>query len=420
MKHFNNQGGVSVRGKTPKRVYVIFIWHGAFLALTMSMLDFNTVFPALISNLTDSKIIFGLLYSIMLGTPFVFNIILSSFMHSHKYKRNFLLLGIYIRGFSFLGMAIFTYFFGKSSPILVIGSLFFWIFLFSISGGFAGIAYSDIIGKLVKIGKRGNLFASRQIAMGIASFIGGLIVLNIFTAGKVAFPYNYAITLTIGFVGLMIASIAFWLIKEPPSIINDKNQKSFKSIIKSIPYILKNDKKFVRFIIIENMSSFSLMILPFYILYAKDNFNISESYVGRYLIFQTAGAILSNFLWGMISNRWGSKMIIRIYTLIGCLVPLIAIMLSKLGPDYYVIIFFLVGFLISGRTVGFESYLLDICPADNRIIYLGIRGTMNFLIILLPIAGGIFISLMGYHLAFIIVAVVMFAAFLLLGKRRAI
>jgi len=39
---------------------------------------------------------------------------------------------------------------------------------------------------------------------------------------------------------------------------------------------------------------------------------------------------------------------------------------------------------------------------------------------LLPIAGGIFISLMGYHLAFIIVAAVMFAAFLLLGKRRAI
>jgi len=39
---------------------MIFIWHGAFLALTMSMLDLNTVFPALISNLTESKIIFGI------------------------------------------------------------------------------------------------------------------------------------------------------------------------------------------------------------------------------------------------------------------------------------------------------------------------------------------------------------------------
>jgi len=31
----------------------------------------------------------------------------------------------------------------------------------------------------------------------------------------------------------------------------------------------------------------------------------------------------------------------------------------------------------SGRAVGFESYLLDIAPHDNRIIYLGIRGTFN-------------------------------------------
>jgi len=110
MKYSNNQTGMPIKDKTPKRVYMIFIWHGAFIALTMSMLDFNTVFPALISNLTDSKIIFGLLYSIMLGTPFVFNIILSSLMHSHKHKRNFLLSGIYIRGLSFLGMAIFAAF----------------------------------------------------------------------------------------------------------------------------------------------------------------------------------------------------------------------------------------------------------------------------------------------------------------------
>ena len=107
--------------------------------------------------------------------------------------------------------------------MLVVASFFFWIFLFSISGGFAGLAYSDIIGKLVKKGKRGKLFASRQFAMGIASFTGGMIVLNIFTLGKITFPYNYTITLIIGFVGLLIASIAFWFIEEPPSIIKNEN-----------------------------------------------------------------------------------------------------------------------------------------------------------------------------------------------------
>ena len=301
-KNFENTTQLPEEEGNTKRIYIVFIWHGAFLALTMSMLDFNTIFPALISNLTESKIIFGLLYSIMLGTPLAFNIILSSFMYVHRYKKKILLLGIYLRSFSFLGMAIFTWFFGKQFPLLVIASFFFWIFLFSVSGGFAGMAYSDIIGKLVKKGERGKLFASRQFAMSIFSFLGGMVVLNIFTFNRIPFPYNYSITLIIGSAGLLVASIAFWFIKEPPSIIKDENKESFRLFIKKVPSILKKDASFTRFIIVENMSSFSLMILPFYMLYAKDTFAIDETYVGRYLIFQTIGAIISNLLWEVISK----------------------------------------------------------------------------------------------------------------------
>jgi MFS family permease len=126
---------------------------------------------------------------------------------------------------------------------------------------------------------------------------------------------------------------------------------------------------------------------------------------------------MSSLLWGVISNKWGSKMIVRTCILIGGLVPVLAIILSKVGPNYYSVVFFLVGFLISGRQVGFESYLLDIAPSDNRIIYLGIRGTMNIFIVLLPILGGYFITYFGYYFTFIIVTVVMIGAFIVLGKR---
>ncbi len=417
-KKFKNTAQLPEKAKDAIRTYAVFIWHGAFLALTMSMLDFNTVFPALVSNLTESKIVFGILYSVMLGTPYAFNIIISSFLHTHRFKKKILLIGIYLRSFSFLGMAVFTWFFGSRFPGLVVASLFLWVFIFAISGGFAGMAYSDIIGKLVMKGKRGKLFASRQFATSTFSFLGGLIVLNIFTLQKLPFPSNYTIALVIGCAGLLAASIAFWFIKEPASTVKDKEKVSFRSFIKEVPSILKKDREFTHFIIIENMSSFSLMILPFYMLYAKDNFAINGAYVGRYLIFQTIGAIISNFLWGVISNRWGSKMIVRACILIGTLIPILAIILSKAGPVYYSIVFFLVGFLISGRQVGFESYLLDIAPPDNRILYLGIRGTMNISIVLLPIIGGYFITYIGYYPTFIIVASVMFAALILLGNPR--
>jgi MFS family permease len=399
-----------------KMVFFIFIWHAIFLGLTMSMLDFNTVFPSLVTSLVDSKIIFGFLYSIMLGAPLVFNIVFSHFMRSYRHKNKFLLLGIYLRALSFLGMAIFTYFFGIKSPKLVISSFFFLIFLFSISAGFAGIAYSDIIAKLLSSKQRGKLFATKQFASSIAIFVGGLIVARIFSPGSLAFPYNYALILFIGFLGLVIAALSFWLTKEPDSIIfKDEERESLIFFIKKVPDILRNDNNFFRFIIVENMTSFSLMILPFFMLFAKERFLIDESYVGKYLIFQIAGTILSNILWGMIANRFGAKILVRTCIFLGALIPIIAMIISPLGPNYFVIVFLLVGIIVSGRRVGFEPLLLDLAPNEQRTVYLGIRGSLNIFVVLLPIMGSIFIDLFGYYFTFILVSIIMFLAFYLLA-----
>jgi MFS family permease len=404
--------------KSLKKSYLIFIWHGFFLTLTMSMIDFNTVFPSLVSTLIDSKIIFGLLFSIMLGAPRIFNIVFSHYMNAYDYRKKFLLIGIYLRAFSFLGMAAFTYYFGSSYPRLVVVSFFFWVLLFSISGGFASISYGDIIAKTVARDERGKLYAAKQFSASLAALIGGMIVQNIFSGETLAFPLNYSITLFIGFAGLLTAAFAFWLIEEPPSVNKNEDLLSLKEYIKKIPGILKRDKNFAFFIIIENMASFSLMLLPFYIVYAQDSFAIGTDYIGRYLLFQIAGTILSNLLWGYISDRLNSQAVVRICILGGAVVPIIALILTRFGPDVFVVIFFLIGFLISGRKVGFEPYLLEIAPDDRTTVYLGIRGTLNFLVVFLPLLGGVFIDFLGYLFTFILVSAVMFTAYYLLRREN--
>lgn len=244
-----------------------------------------------------------------------------------------------------------------------------------------------------------------------------MIVKNIFSGDRFSFPFNYSITL---FVGLLIAAFAFWLIKEPSSVSKDEDLLSLKEYIKKVPGILKRDKNFASFIIIENMASFSLMLLPFYIVYAQDSFGIGSDYIGRYLLFQIAGTIVSNLLWGYISDKLSSQAVVRICILGGAVIPVIALLLVNFGPETYSIIFFLIGFLISGRKVGFEPYLLEIAPDDRRTVYLGIRGTLNFLVALLPLMGGIFIDFFGYLFTFILVSAVMSAAYYLLWRQKSI
>ena len=397
-------------------IYAIFIWHGIFLSVTLAMIDFNTVFPALVTDLGGSKIVLGVLYSIMLGAPYMLSLLFGHFLSSHRYRRKFLILGIYLRAFAFLGMAAVTYFFGESHPQIVLASFFAWILLFALSGGLAGISYSDILGKLVAKGKRGTLFAVKQFASSLAAFGGGLIVVRVFSAQSMAFPVTYAAILFIGFAGLIIASLAFWFIREPASPVDEIAGPSFLSMLRGVPKILRGNPEFFRFILVENLSSFGLMVMPFYLVFAREQFAVSDAYIGRYLLFQIAGTVLSNLVWGWISRRFGSKWVVWICLTLGATIPFVALGLSHLTADLFAITFFLVGFVVSGRKVGFEPYLLDIIPPSKRAIFLGIRGTMNVLVVLLPFLGGVLIQFVGYVPVFVLVSVMMLAASLVLKR----
>jgi MFS family permease len=400
--------------KSTKFIYFAFIWHGFFLALTVSMLELNTVFPALITTLTESKFIFGAIYSVMLGVPLIFNVVFGHYLRNKEYKKKYLLLGIYLRSGAFLGMALFTLYFSIWNPMLTLVSYFFFVFLFSVSAGFAGLSYSDIIAKSLDSEKRVRLYTIKQLFGSVSAFAGGLLIARIFNLG-IEYPLNYTISLTIGSVGLVIASLGFIFLPEPKSVIKENNDPLI-TFIKKIPSILKKDNSFKLFIIVENLAGFSIMILPFYMLYAQEVFDIDNSFIGTYVIWITVGTILSNIIWGFLASKFNAKQIVRICIIIGALNPLLAIYLGTTTPELFAIIFFILGFMISGRKIGFEPYLLDIIPTEERVEYLGIRGSLNILIVVLPLVGATIIYLFGFNVTFVIVSIMMGLAALLLSK----
>lgn len=409
---------VSNKTDQVKTVYAAYVWHGFFLAMTMSMIDLNTVFPALIAELTMSKVIFGLLYTVMLGAPLLFNLLFSHYMKTKAYKKKYLLIGIYLRSFSFLGMALSVGFFGAGNPGLAVSSLFVWVFFFSISAGFAGIAYSDVLGKVLPGRQRMKLYAGKQLFASLAALAGGFLVARLFSQDALAFPVNYALTLFIGFVGLAIASVGFFFIREPATENLPQSGRTLWSYILEVPQILKRDVRFRRFILVENLTSFSVMALPFYVIYAKETFAMDASYIGKYLLIQVAGTILSNFVWGVLADRTDSRRMVRACIVMGAAIPIIAVLLANTNADLFGIVFFLLGFIISGRRISFEPYLLDIAPEGQRTEYLGIRGTLNIFIVVLPFVGGLLMTWVGYTPVFMLVSLAMLLSVWLSGRKE--
>ena len=396
------------------RTYAIFVWHGFFLALTQTTLDPNTVFPALVSSLVGSKTVFGVLYALMLGGPFAFNVAFGHFLQRKPRRKPYLLVGIYLRALSFLGMALFTLIFAVERPLLVVVSLFGWILLYSLSGGFAGISYADLMATLAPRGTRGHVYAAKQLAASLAMLLGG--VVGAFGFASLSFPANYATVLGIGSAGLVVASLGFWFIREEPRPGRAEASETLGMFLKRVPGIVAQDRRFLRFILASNLASFSLMLLPFYMIFARDTLHVGAEWVGRYLLLQIAGAIVSNVLWGYLSGRRGSVVVVRSCIVMGGLIPVLALLLRPMGPGAFGVVFVLVGFVVSGRGVGFEPYLLDLAPESQRTVYVGINGTLNVSRVLLPILGGAVMDLFGFTATFVLTAGAMGAAALLLGR----
>jgi Na+/melibiose symporter-like transporter len=258
--------------------------------------------------------------------------------------------------------------------------------------------------------QRTRLYAVKQFFGSVAAFGGGFVIAGLFKPGALAFPDNFALSLGIGFVGLAVASIGFYGIREPMSPAPVRQPQGFLAYVRQVPGIIRADKTFRRFILIENLASFSVMALPFYMLYAKESFDSASEYLGPYLLVQVTGTVLSSFVWGRVAARAAARVIVRSCIFMGAAIPLVALVLIRTNPVLYGIVFFLVGFIISGRRIGFEPYLLDIAPEENRTEYLGIRGSLNILAVILPFAGGLLISRFGYGPTFALVSAIMVLA----------
>lgn len=428
------------------------LWHGFFLAVTLSMMELNTILPGLISELTDNRVIFGAIYSVLLGAPLLFNLPMSRLMRQYKGRCIFLLIGIYLRTLAFAGMAVAVYKLAEGFPSVALLLLSLLIFLFAVGGGLAGTAYSDLVGGTFTAPERGKLFATRQFVMGIGALLGGLLVARLLKVDSFSIWERYAAFFSIGAVGLFLGAIGFWAVREKyelsrlefhdpeipvvsgkqcmpdklkqPEILYpaDSFQKPAvhekQGMLREAWATLRDDPRYARFILVENITSFSLMLLPFYLVYAKQRFSDFTAYFGTYVLLQIIGGLASNFFWGWIFSKAGNRPVIRICITFGAMLPLLAMITAAGGSGWYAIVFFMVGVVTSGRNIGFEPYLLEIAPDEKRTLYIGLRGTLNLLDVLLPLVGGIIIQLAGFPAAFVTVSGMMLLSLFLFRDRR--
>ena len=393
--------------RNSKNNFYSYLWHAAFLALAQNFMDIDTIIPAMLIDAGGTSFHIGLLTAIMLGGSSFAQLFFTPLLSNKSTKKGFLLFGINVRVFALLVLGVLLYLYSaNSNGTAIIWIIFILITLFSISGAFAAISYSDILGRSVLSHQRKPFFSLRQAISSVG------ILLSAYFAAKVLvgfdYPTNYAWLFLIAAIALAVASLGFWKIKEVPG--PTVAIRGIRAYFRIIVQEIETNKRLSSYLLLVNSLGVSLALMPFLILYGKEKLDISNGDVGTFLMLKVIAGVITGTILFYYSKKVKYTPILYSITFIALLIPVSLIIFSN--PNLLGIYFFMGGIMYTLYKISIEGILLEISDNQNRTVYIGMVGAGNILPAIFPIIGGWLIPTFGFNAFFIFfIIIILFSIF---------
>lgn len=376
------------------------IWQGAFLALGISLTQPTTVISAFIADLTGSTVWVGGLSTVLTVAGALPQLFVARWIENRPLKMPYLLTAIYLRVGSWGILAFLIYSIGDKHPTMLTWALVVMLTIFYASGGLGNTPYADIIGKIIPAERRGAFFGGKEALAGplaVGAALGARQIL-----AHIQYPNNYALLFGLAALGLGVASLGFLIMREPVTSLEETHASSWKDYWQKIRNTIK---KLKALIIIEIFTGFSLMALPFYVVFAREKLSAPPDAIGWFLLAQILGGVLANLLWARLVDQAGSRKMLVVCGMMSTITPLLAIFLAPLGWPAMLVVFLLAGASFTGRKVGFQSALLELAPAADRPTYTGLNAVLILPLAFLTLVAGIFLQHGSYITLFILASV---------------
>lgn len=375
-------------------------WHSFFLAVTSSFTEINTVMPALILEAGGGVGAVGVLTGIMVGLPLISQLLFAGLLHERPRKKPFLLFGINMRVFALalagVGIAVI------GTNVAIIPIVFVTMSLFALSGAFAGVSYTELVGKLVDTSKRRVFFVRRQLvtATGLLVSAGATRLL----LGQTEFPDGYVVLFALAAGFLLLASMGFWVLREPETSAPGDRRPGvgIGRALRDVPGILKNDERMRALIAVANLGAPAFTALPLLTALAHRSYDLEPASVGTFVLVQIVGMLVSNYPWSRLIARGGFRLLLRAELIVLVVLLALSPIVATVAPVWvYAGLYFLAGAAISAHRLGMEAVLVQISPDEKRSLYAGVFGATNLGTAIMPFLTGVLVSAVGFAPVFV-------------------
>ena len=380
--------------------------NGVFYVTGMAFTSATVVLPWYVSQLTESNVIIGILPAMQLGGWALPQLLLINYMQRQRRKLKYYRRSAVVRSTCW-GLLAVTVLLAPERAGVVLPALIGLTAIASLSGGFTGLAFFDVVGRIVSRRRLATFFSLRNFFGGIGTLAAGLVVRLVLEQAEVSLqPIGILFVLT--WVFTTAGYLSFSSVKEPEGPSN-LPQRTIREDVRRIKEIVQSDPPFRMYLIIRVLAMVTFVVMPFYVVYGANVLNLSAPVIASSAIALTAGVIGSNVIWGWLGARGGGWVLLVALTLLSVMPPALALSARVLALSQvpstvidwvFLAVFVFLGAATGGSEITFSVLAIEVSPVEDRIIYIGFTNTLIGILILLTPAGGLLADLVSFEALF--------------------
>lgn len=413
-----------------KRNFILGAANGSLVNFGLAFIEPFTVLPVFITRLGGSSVLVGLASAIYSAGWFLPQGFVARIVQSRR-----CVLGIYtrmsaLRVSAYAGATAVALLADPAHPAWILFGVIGCFGLNTLSAGVAGLPFLEVTTKSIPVTSRGAFFGTRRFLGGALGILAGVVVAAVLegnggtpatggavydavdsVAGRLGlsghpFPKDYGVLFALGAVFSAVGFAAFAFVREAPSS-HVRPPVSLGAHLREGLSLLRHEPNFRLFFLVRLCWQLTAMAFPFYATYAYRELGFSEGSVGVFLSVWVGSGVVSNTVWGALSDRRGNRVVL-VSTAVVALVAPVAILLlphGDAGPSrlafWTVTGTFLVnGFARSGRFIANMTYLLEDAPEQRRALHVGFMNTLSAPFMLSPVLGGALAEAVSFEALF--------------------
>lgn len=386
--------------------------------------DSSTIMAALIFQLTGSALAVGAVTAILRFGWLFPQLIVGFLAEKRVSSMRYYVIGGFGRA-SCLVLLAFALVLGSGFPavVLTIAVLLLWT-AYSFVSGIVAVPYNDIVARSVVSSRRSRLLSVRFFGGGLLA-LGVAAIADTFV-GWMPFPASYAAIIAMAAGLMFLSSAVFVSMGEPTKSDTSEPRTSFVAYLREGIVVFNEDHRFRLFVFAQWCGGAVLMAMPFYVVQANAS-GFDLQMIALLLGAQTAGALISNALWGWWGDRLGKGSLLQAIALGRVVPPLLILYLAltdALSANNLLIalgaVFFVLGALANGLTIAVIGFLMEISPEDRRPSYSDYFNALTAPAFLMPFLGGVLVSVIGLTTLFWLSLIAAVVQFLLVRRLRKI